>query len=40
MRMPTLNELIAAGEELFKWGIGIAVYLIITILIGLTIYIR
>lgn len=37
MSIPSWDNLIAAGEELLKWGIGVAIYLIITISVGLII---
>lgn len=37
MIMPTLDQLLAAGVTLFKWGLGIVIYGFITMLIGLII---
>lgn len=37
MSIPTLDQLIAAGEALITWGFWIIVYGVITMLIGLVI---
>ena len=37
MSIPTLDQLIAAGAALFKWGLSIVLYGFITMLIGLVI---
>ena len=37
MSMPTLDQLIAAGEALITWGFWIIVYGLVTMLIGILI---